>query len=113
MGEDGDAFSTSLSGFFRGRCPAWPRGLNLLEPRLVESHTAVIIPSDDRVIFVSLFNCAESSSRLSEVAQTLHAISGIQFLVGDRGLGERWLLGTIGVRSGPGARQGGLGGCGE
>jgi hypothetical protein len=53
------------------------RGLNLLEPRLVESHTTVIIPLDDRVIFVSLLNCAECSSRLSEVAQTLDAISGI------------------------------------
>jgi hypothetical protein len=66
-------------------------GLNLLEPRLVESHTTVIIPSHDRVIFVSLLNCAEFSSRLSEVAQTLDAISGIQVLVGGRGLGERWL----------------------
>jgi hypothetical protein len=53
------------------------RGLNLLEPRLVESHTTITIPLDDRVIFVSLLNCAEFSSRLSEVAQTLDAISGI------------------------------------
>jgi hypothetical protein len=62
---------------------------------LAESHTTVIIPFDDRVIFVSLLNCAEFSSRLSEVAQTLYAISGIQFLVGGSGLGERWLLGSI------------------
>jgi len=75
--------------------------LNLLEPRLVESHTTVIIPLDDRVIFVSLLNCAEFSSRLSEVAQTLDAISGSQFLVGGRGLDERWLLGTVGVRGRP------------
>jgi len=61
----------------------------------VESHAAVIIPLDDRVIFVSLLNCAEFSSRLSEVAQTLDAISGIQFLVGRGRLGERWLLGTV------------------
>jgi hypothetical protein len=73
--------------------------LNLLEPRLVESHTTVIIPLDDRVIFVSLLNCAEFSSRLSEVAQTLDAISGIQFLAGGRGLDEAWLLGTVGVGS--------------
>ena len=37
----------------------------------MESHTTVIIPFDDRVIFVGLLNCAEFSSRLSEVAQTL------------------------------------------
>jgi hypothetical protein len=62
---------------------------------LAESHPTVIIPFDDRVIFVSLLNCAEFSSRLSEVAQPLDAISGIEFLVGGRGLGERWLLGTV------------------
>jgi len=76
----------------------WPGDLNLLEPRLVESHTTVIIPFDDRVIFVNLLNCAEFSSRLSEVAQTLDAISGIQFLVSGRGFGERWLPGTVRVR---------------
>ena len=69
--------------------------LNLLEPRLVESLTAVIIPFDEGVIFVSLFNCAEFSSRLSEVAQSLDAISGVQFLVARRRLGEPWLLGTV------------------
>jgi hypothetical protein len=69
--------------------------VNLLEPRLVESHTTVIIPFDDRVIFVRLLNCAEFSGRLSEVAQTLDAISGIEFLAGGSGLGERWLLGTV------------------
>ena len=72
-----------------------PGGLNLLERRLVDSHSTVTIPFDDGVIFVSLLNCAEFSRRLSEVAQTLDAISGIQFLVGGRGLGERWLLGTV------------------
>jgi hypothetical protein len=70
-------------------------GLNLLEPRLTESHTTVIIPFDDSVVFVSLLNCAELSKWLSEIAQTLDAISGIQFLVGGRGLGEAWLLGTV------------------
>ena len=54
-----------------------------------------MIPLDDRVIFVSLLNCAECSSRLSEVAQTLDAISGIQFLIGGSRLRERWLLGTV------------------
>jgi hypothetical protein len=61
----------------------------------VESHEPVIIPFDDRVIFVSLLNSAELSSWLSEVAQTLDAISGIQLLVVGRGVGERWLLGTV------------------
>jgi hypothetical protein len=69
--------------------------LNLLEPRLVESRATIIIPFHDRVIFVSLLHCAEFSGRLSEVAQTLDAISGTQFLVGGRGLGERWLLGSV------------------
>jgi len=76
----------------------WPSlvcGLNLLEPRLVESRTTAIIPFDDRVIFIRLLNCAEFPSRLSEVAQTLDAISGSQFLVGGRGPGEAWLLGTV------------------
>jgi len=49
--------------------PGWQCGLNLLERRLVDSHTTVIIPFDDRVIFVRLLNCAEFSRRLSEVAQ--------------------------------------------
>jgi hypothetical protein len=61
----------------------------------VDSHTTVIIPFDDRVIFVRLLNCAEFSRRLSEVAQTLDTISGIQFLVAGRGLGEPWLRGSI------------------
>ena len=67
----------------------------------MESHAAVIIPFDDRVIFVSLLNRAEFSSRLSEVAQSLDAISGIQFLVGGKGFGEVWLLGTVRVRGRP------------
>jgi hypothetical protein len=75
----------------------------------VESYTTVIIPLDDRVILVSLLNCAEFSSRLSEVAQTLDAISGTQFLVGGRRLDERWLLGTVWVRSRSGVWQGRLG----
>jgi hypothetical protein len=62
---------------------------------LVESHTTVIIPFNDRVVFVSLLNCAEPSSRLSEVAKTLDAISGIEFLAGRQGLGEWWLLGAV------------------
>jgi hypothetical protein len=86
----------------RGQCgerPSLLAGLNLLEPRLVKSHSTVIIPFDDCVIVVSLLNCAEFSSRLSEVAQTLDTISGSQFLAGGGGLGERWPRGTVLVRS--------------
>ena len=82
-------------------------GLNLLEPGLVKPHTAVIIPFDDRVIFVSLLNCAEFPGRLSEVAQTLDAISGIQCLTGGKGFGERWLLGTVESGVAPGYERGG------
>ena len=70
-------------------------GLDLLERRLVDSHATVIIPLDDRVIFVSLLNCAEFSRRFSEVVQPLDAISGSQFLVAGRRFGEPWLLGSI------------------
>jgi hypothetical protein len=73
--------------------------LYLLERRLVESLTTVIIPLDDRVFCVRLLNCAEFSSRRSEVAQTFDAIFGSQFLVGGRGLGERWPFGKVRVRS--------------
>src|ERR1017187_4161829 len=58
------------------RYPAWPGGLNLLEPRLAESHTTVIIPFDDRVIFVRLLNCAEFSSRLSKEPQGAQTAPG-------------------------------------
>jgi hypothetical protein len=74
----------------RPRC-----GLNLLEPRLVESHATVIIPFDDRVLFIRSLNCAEFPGRLSEIAQTLDAISGIDFLAGSGGFCERRPLGTV------------------
>ncbi len=73
-------------------------GLNLLEPGLVQPLTTVIIPPDDRVLFVSLLNCAEFSSRLAEVTQTLDTISRTQFLVVGGRFGEPRLLGTVGVR---------------
>lgn len=75
--------------------PGLSCGLYLLERGLVHSHTSVIIPFHDRVIFVSLLNCAQFSSRFSEVAQPLDAISGIQFLAAGSGLAEPWLLGSI------------------
>jgi len=61
----------------------------------VDSHTTVIIPFDDRVIFVGSLHCAEFSRRFSEVAQTLDAISGSQLLAGGRGIGKGWLPGAI------------------
>jgi hypothetical protein len=44
----------------------------------VDSYTTIVIPFDDRVIFVHLPNCAKFSGRHSEVTQTLDAISGTQ-----------------------------------
>jgi hypothetical protein len=64
-----------LRGVSAGLYPALPGELNLFERRLVESRTTVIIPFNDRVVFVSLLNCAKFSSRRSEVPQTLDAIS--------------------------------------
>ena len=64
----------------------------------MHSDATVIIPFDDCVIFVRLFNCAEFSGRLTEIAQTLDPISGTQFLAGSRGLGKPRLLGSIRVR---------------
>jgi hypothetical protein len=63
----------------------------------VKSHTTVIIPFDDRVLFVCSLNGAEFPGRLSEVAQTLDAISRIQVSVVSRWLGEAWLLGAVRV----------------
>jgi hypothetical protein len=81
--------SGKVNGSADGSLPEPCRELHLLEQRLVESHTTVIIPFEDRVIVVRLLNGAQFSSRLSEVAQTLDAISRIQFLIWGRGLGER------------------------
>jgi hypothetical protein len=75
----------------------------------VDPHTTVIIPFDFRVIFVCSLNCAEFSSRLSEGAQPLNAISGGQFLLACSGLGERRPLGAVRVRSRSGMRQRRLG----
>jgi len=62
---------------------------------LVESDPTVVIPLHDRVIFVSSFNCAELSCRLSEVAQTFDTVPGFEFLVGGDGLGEAWFPGAV------------------
>jgi hypothetical protein len=68
---------------------------DFLEPWVVQSPANVIIPLYKCVVFVRLLNCTEFSSRLSEIGQTLDAITGIQFRVGSRGLDERWSLGSI------------------
>jgi hypothetical protein len=70
-------------GLRPGRSAQTSCGLNLLEGRLVNSHTTVIIPLEDRVLFVSSLNCAEFSSRLSEVAQTLDALRRVTGVVGE------------------------------
>jgi hypothetical protein len=61
----------------------------------MESRATVVIPLDDRVLFVSSLNRADFSSWRSEVAQTLNPISGRQLVAGGRGFGERWSLGTV------------------
>jgi hypothetical protein len=66
---------------------------------LAKSHTTVIIPFDERVIFVCLLNRADFSGWLSEISQTLDAISGTEFLVGGGRVCKRWLFGTIRFRS--------------
>src|ERR1700686_3607644 len=68
---------------------------NFLQPRLAQPHTTVVIPLYKRVVFVRLLNCTEFSSRLSEISQTLDAITGIQFRVGSGRLDERWPLGSV------------------
>jgi hypothetical protein len=95
---DGARLDSSLKSRIFDFCSAYlvePGGLSLLEPRLMDSHSTVIIPFDDRVVFVRSLHCAHFSSRLSEVAQTLDPISGIDFLVGAMRGNERWTLGTV------------------
>jgi hypothetical protein len=69
--------------------------LGLLERRLADPLATVTVPFDDRVIFVSSLYGAELTRRISKVAQTLDPISGSQVLAHGRGLGERWLLGSV------------------
>jgi hypothetical protein len=61
----------------------------------VKSHTTVVIPFDERVIFINLPNYAKFSSRHSEIAQAFDAISGTQFLASAGRVDKRWLLGTV------------------
>lgn len=80
---------------FAGRATRERSHLKLPEPRLMEPSATIIIPFNNRVIFVRLLYCAEFSLRFTEVAQSFDAISWIQLLAGGRGLSERWLLGTV------------------
>ena len=73
------------------------------------SHTTSIFPSDDRVIFVSLLNCTEFSTRLSEVAQTLDAISGIRSWSFAGGSARRGFLARSESAAAPGYDSGGCG----
>jgi hypothetical protein len=66
-----------------------------LEARLVESLTAVIIPLDDSVLFVRLFNCSQLASGYSEVAQALDRDLRDLFFASGRRFCERWPLGTV------------------
>jgi hypothetical protein len=75
----------------------------------VESHATVVIPPDDRVIFVSSLNWAEFSSPLSEVAQTFDAISGSQLLAGSRGSESGGLLARSESGIAPACDRGGWG----
>jgi len=61
----------------------------------VNSYTAVVIPFDERVIFINLPNCAKFSSRHSEIAQTFDAISGTQILASAGRVDKRWLPGSV------------------
>ena len=61
----------------------------------MNSYTSVVIPFDERVIFVNLPNCAKFSSRHSEIAQTFDAISGTQISARAGRVDKRWLLGTV------------------
>ena len=75
----------------------------------MDPHTTVIIPLDDRVLFVSLLNCSEFSIRLSEVAQTLDAISGINSWPVAAGSESRGLLARSESGIAPGCERGGWG----
>ena len=70
-------------------------GLHPLERRLVDSDTSVIIPFDERIIFIHLSNRPKFSGRHSEVTQTLDAITGTQISASAGRVDKRWLLGTV------------------
>jgi len=61
----------------------------------MHSSATVVIPLDDRILFVGALNGTELVRWFSEIAQTLDAITGSQFRNGTRRPIERWTLGTI------------------
>lgn len=46
---------------------------DLLQPRLVQSHSTVIIPLYKCILFIRLLDCSEFSGRLPKVSQALNA----------------------------------------
>jgi hypothetical protein len=66
-----------------------------LEPRLVHSGATVVIPLNDRVVFVGAFHGAHLVGWLSKIAQRFDAITGIQVRVGALRLSERRPFGAI------------------
>jgi hypothetical protein len=69
--------------------------LHLLEQGLSQLNTTIAIPLDHSIIFVRFLNCAYYAARLSEVAQTLDSISGVEFLIDCSGFGKPRSLGAI------------------
>lgn len=67
----------------------WLDCLHLFERRLVNSYATVVIPFDERVIFIDLANRAKFSIRHSEVAQTFDAISGTKILASAKRFDKR------------------------
>ncbi|MFZ1916577.1 MAG: hypothetical protein WAU58_03315 [Terriglobales bacterium] len=61
----------------------------------MKSRTTVVIPFDERVIFIHSPRCAEFSRRYSEVAQTFDAVSGTQILMSTEWVDKCWLLCTV------------------
>src|SRR5260370_1869180 len=52
-------------------------GLNLLDRRVMQSHTTIMIPFDHHLIIVALLYCAEISNQLSHDTQILYPIHTI------------------------------------
>jgi len=73
--------------------------LYLLERWLVLACATVVIPLHKCVVFVRFLNCPEFSSRFSKISQSHNTITRIQFRIESGGLDERWLLGSVCVRS--------------
>jgi len=97
--------SSSVLPFFSPRADVVDPRLNLLEPRLAESHLTVSIPLHHRILFIGLTYGAQISSRLTEVSQSLNPISWIQLLTCRFGRGQQRPLSPIRVCCCPGIRQ--------